>query len=80
MAKKLKTFNEISNEVPILKELERLCELRAMDQYNSLSHFWYQVAKPIVTKNVGSNSPNPDLSSSEVYDTVYHHLAEKLGL
>jgi len=73
-----KSFEDIAKGLPILKETERMCQLIAGDMEFRRQQLWYEVIKPLVTKNVGNLSPYPDLKNSDDYDTVYHHLAEIL--
>lgn len=72
-------FETIAESIPILKELERVCELIRMDHENKLINAWYQIIKPIIVENVGSNSPYPEFKNSKSYDAVYEHLSKKLN-
>jgi len=75
----MKTFDEISKDIPILKEVERICELVAMDKANQLERVWYKIIKPAIVDNVGFSSPYPEYKGHEEHDTVYAHLSKKLG-
>ncbi len=75
----MKTFDEISKDIPFLKEVERICCLVRMDQANRANEIWYKVIKPVVVKNVGFEAQDEDYKDSESYDTVYRHLCNILG-
>ena len=74
----MKNFNEISNEITILKELENICEMVSAKKQSELDQIWYKIIKPVVVQNVGFSSSNPKYNSSEWYDCVYHHLSKIL--
>ncbi|MDX9804175.1 MAG: hypothetical protein RBS96_09290 [Dehalococcoidales bacterium] len=75
----MKTLNEIFAIEPRLKKLEGEA-IGLSGHHTSPEQFWYRYLKPKMLKLVGYGADKEELSSSEVYDTVYHHFISILGL
>jgi len=76
----MKSFKKIAGKVTILDQLELLCDAVENANYGRSQQIWYEIIKPIVVRSVGSAGEYPEFTSSEDYDTVYKHLAKRIGL
>jgi len=48
--------------------------------YSEKHYYWYKKLKPRMLKLVGFSSKNDELTSTEIYDKVYFHCLDLMGM